>query len=209
MSASEMACTYASLILHDDGIAVTGEKIAALLKAANVSVESYWPSLFAKLCEKKNIDDLILNVGSGGVAAPVAAAAPGAAAAPAAAAVEEKKEELNVESEDDLRAIFSETTTMLTSIFTAFDVVCAGYFGHKIGLSWAPRKEEIEKPQGFVVSDQDCKVPWMSLMEDAKKGKEETSSPPPSQVDKPRQQRRPRFAPEYDGVHCFETIIPC
>jgi len=69
------------------------EKIFALLKAANVSVESYWPSLFAKLAQNKNIEDLILNAGSGGGAA-VAVAAPaagGAGAAAAAPAAEEKK----------------------------------------------------------------------------------------------------------------------
>ena len=57
------------------------------MKSANVEMESYWPSLFAKLAEKRNIDDLILNcVGSGASAAAVAApAAAAAAAAPAAA----------------------------------------------------------------------------------------------------------------------------
>nr|GMC58166.1 60S acidic ribosomal protein P1-like [Ipomoea batatas]GMC62882.1 60S acidic ribosomal protein P1-like [Ipomoea batatas]GMC64687.1 60S acidic ribosomal protein P1-like [Ipomoea batatas]GMC66891.1 60S acidic ribosomal protein P1-like [Ipomoea batatas]GMC67014.1 60S acidic ribosomal protein P1-like [Ipomoea batatas] len=61
MSVGELACTYAALILYDDGIPATAEKIATLVKAANVSVESYWPSLFAKLCEKRNIEDLIMN----------------------------------------------------------------------------------------------------------------------------------------------------
>ncbi|KAK6135158.1 hypothetical protein DH2020_031106 [Rehmannia glutinosa] len=83
MSVGELACTYASLILHDDGIAVTAEKIATLVKAANLTVESYWPSLFAKLCEKRNIEDLVMNVGSGGGAAvAVAAPAGGASGAP-------------------------------------------------------------------------------------------------------------------------------
>lgn len=63
-----------------------------MLKAANLSVESYWPSLFAKLCEKRNVEDLIMNVGAGGgggaVAAPTGGAGGAAAAAPAA---EEKK----------------------------------------------------------------------------------------------------------------------
>ncbi|GKV25496.1 hypothetical protein SLEP1_g34931 [Rubroshorea leprosula] len=107
MSAGEIACTYATLILHDDGIPVTAEKIITLLKAANVSVESYWPSLFAKLAEKRNIDDLILNVGAGGgVAASAALSAPAgganAAAATATPAAEEKKEELNEESDEDM-----------------------------------------------------------------------------------------------------------
>ncbi|KAG8381598.1 hypothetical protein BUALT_Bualt06G0138100 [Buddleja alternifolia] len=102
MSIGELACTYAALILHDDGIPITAEKIATVVKAANLTVESYWPSLFAKLCEKRNVEDLVMNVGSGGGAA-VAVAAPaggasGGAAAAAAPAAEEKKE---VEEESD------------------------------------------------------------------------------------------------------------
>ena len=58
-------------------------------------MESYWPSLFAKLAEKRSIDDLILNAGSGGAAAPVTVSTPvggaGGAVAVAAPAVEEKK----------------------------------------------------------------------------------------------------------------------
>ncbi|OAY62080.1 60S acidic ribosomal protein P1 [Manihot esculenta] len=106
MSIGEVACTYAALILHDDGIPITAEKIAQIVKAANVTVESYWPSLFAKLLEKINPEDLIMNVGSGGGAAPVAAAAPaaggGAAAAAAPPPEEKKKEEPEEESDDDM-----------------------------------------------------------------------------------------------------------
>ncbi|KAK4431265.1 60S acidic ribosomal protein P1 [Sesamum alatum] len=107
MSFGELACTYAALILHDDGIPITAEKIATVVKAANVTVESYWPSLFAKLCEKRNIDDLVMNVGSGGGGAAVAVAAPaggasGGAASAAAPAAEEKKEEPKEESDDDM-----------------------------------------------------------------------------------------------------------
>ncbi|GFP84170.1 60S acidic ribosomal protein p1 [Phtheirospermum japonicum] len=89
MSVGELACTYAALVLHDDGIAVTVEKITTLVQAANLTVESYWPSLFAKLCEKKNIEDLVMNVGSGG-------------GTTAALAAEEKKEEAREESDDDM-----------------------------------------------------------------------------------------------------------
>ncbi|WKA06523.1 hypothetical protein VitviT2T_024419 [Vitis vinifera] len=99
MSISEIACTYAALILHDDEISVTLEKINTLVKAAKVEVESYWMALFAKLVEKRNesipnISTLIANVGSGGGGAPVSTAA--------APVVEEKKEEPKEESDDDM-----------------------------------------------------------------------------------------------------------
>ncbi|XP_073021567.1 large ribosomal subunit protein P1-like isoform X2 [Primulina eburnea] len=106
MSVAELACSYAALILHDDGIAVTAEKIAALVKAGGLTVESYWPSLFAKLCEKRNIEDLVMNVGSGGGSAAVAVSAPAggtaAGSTAAAAPVAEEKKEPKEESDDDM-----------------------------------------------------------------------------------------------------------
>lgn len=105
MSTSELACVYAALILHDDGLEITvrlgrclggaggagdamhasmpfsapapqlnpacspacvqPENITTLTKAAGIEVEPYWPGLFAKLVEKKSIDDFIVNVGAG------------------------------------------------------------------------------------------------------------------------------------------------
>jgi len=79
---AELACTYAALILHDEKIAVTSDKISTLLKTAGVNVPPFWPGLFARVLEKRNIDDLILSAGGSGAPA----------AAPAAKA-EDKKEE--------------------------------------------------------------------------------------------------------------------
>ncbi|XP_072397883.1 large ribosomal subunit protein P1 [Diabrotica undecimpunctata] len=104
-TSAELACVYSALILADDDIAVTGEKIQTILKAANVEVEPYWPGLFAKALEGINIKDLITNIGSGvGGAAPAggASAAAPAAAAAAAPAKEEKKESEPEESDDDM-----------------------------------------------------------------------------------------------------------
>ncbi|XP_074028377.1 large ribosomal subunit protein P1-like [Leptinotarsa decemlineata] len=64
-SNAELACVYSALILVDDDIAVTGEKIQIILKAAIVDVEPYWPSLFAKALEGINVRELITNIGSG------------------------------------------------------------------------------------------------------------------------------------------------
>ncbi len=105
MSISELACTYACLALFDDGIPITAEKIATMVKAAGVDVEGYWPSLFAKLAEKRNVEDLITNVGAGGGGAIAVSAPTGGAAAGGAAAApppEEKKEEPKEESDDDM-----------------------------------------------------------------------------------------------------------
>merc|ERR1712215_309355 len=97
MANSELACVYAALILADDDVAITGEKIQTILKAAGVDVEPYWPGLFAKALESCNVKDLITNVGSGVGAAP---AAGGAAAAEEKK--EEKEEEPEEESDDDM-----------------------------------------------------------------------------------------------------------
>ncbi|XP_065063050.1 large ribosomal subunit protein P1-like [Rhopilema esculentum] len=100
---SELACVYSALILHDDDVPITAEKIQKLIKAAKVNVEPFWPGLFAKALEGRNIGDLICNVGS----APAAGGAPAAAAGGAAAdskeeKKEEKKEESEEESDDDM-----------------------------------------------------------------------------------------------------------
>nr|VZH95580.1 unnamed protein product [Spirometra erinaceieuropaei] len=81
-SKSELACVYAALILADDDVDVTADKINAILKAANVKfVEPYMPGLFAGALAGRNVKEMIASM-----AAPGAAAAAPAAAAPAAAA---------------------------------------------------------------------------------------------------------------------------
>ncbi|EAT38255.1 AAEL009830-PA [Aedes aegypti] len=85
------SCAYSALILIDDDVAVTDEKISTILKAANVDIEPYWLGLFVKALEDINVKDLITNIGSG--------VETGGGAAPAAI---EKKEEEPEESDDDM-----------------------------------------------------------------------------------------------------------
>ena len=76
------------------------DKLQTLISAAKVQeVEPIWTTLFAKALEGKDVKDLLLNVGSGGGAAPAAGGAAPAAGAADAPAAEEKKEEGKFEHE--------------------------------------------------------------------------------------------------------------
>lgn len=107
MSHSELAVSYAALILADDDVDITPDKLLTLIKTANVEeVEPIWTTLFAKALEGKNVKDMLLNVGSGGgaAAAPAGAASGGGPAADAPAEEEKKaeKEEEKEESDEDM-----------------------------------------------------------------------------------------------------------
>merc|ERR1712093_728900 len=65
MSAGELGCTYAAMILHDDGLPITEDGLKKLLDAAKVQYDSYWPSLFAKYLDG-NMDELLTSPGGGG-----------------------------------------------------------------------------------------------------------------------------------------------
>ena len=103
MSNAELASSYAALILADEGLEITADKLQSLISAAKVpEIEPIWTTLFAKALEGKDVKDLLLNVGSGGGAAPAAGGAAPAAGAADAPAAEEKKEEEKEESDDDM-----------------------------------------------------------------------------------------------------------
>merc|ERR1712187_330719 len=94
--ASELAVTYAALILQDEGMDITADNLSTLVKAAGVSVEPFWPGLFEKALASVNVAELITNIGSG------VGAAPGGAAADEAPKEEAKKEESEEESDSDM-----------------------------------------------------------------------------------------------------------
>ena len=72
MSKSQLAASYAALLLQDGDIEITSDKIAEVLKAANVTgVESYWGSLMCKVFAEKNVDTLLIEGGAGAAAAAI------------------------------------------------------------------------------------------------------------------------------------------
>jgi large subunit ribosomal protein LP1 len=104
-----------ALILSDDDVAVTPEKIYTILKAAGVVVEPYSHSLFAKAC---SLAICFTKVCSGVDAAPAAAAAApaaGAAAASPAAKAEKKKKEPDEEEFDEV--LFGQIDWTASNIF--------------------------------------------------------------------------------------------
>eukprot|EP00761_Pharyngomonas_kirbyi_P011115 gb/GECH01011139.1/.p1 GENE.gb/GECH01011139.1/~~gb/GECH01011139.1/.p1 ORF type:complete len:103 (+),score=32.70 gb/GECH01011139.1/:1-309(+) len=94
-STEELACVYAALILHDEGIEPTQDKLDAVIKASGVEIPPYWTKIFAKFLANQSVSDLIANVGSAPAAAP-------AAAAGGAEEKQEEEEESEEESEEDL-----------------------------------------------------------------------------------------------------------
>ena len=90
---AELACVYAALILNDEGIEITGDKLNKLVQAAGVQIESYWVDLFADFFATHDVTEMIKGVNLGGAAAPAAAAAGGEAAKEEAPKEEEKEEE--------------------------------------------------------------------------------------------------------------------
>ncbi|XP_012302216.2 large ribosomal subunit protein P1-like isoform X1 [Aotus nancymaae] len=97
-SISELTCSYSTLMLHGNEVTITEDKINALIKAADINVESFWPGLFAKALANVNIGSLIYKVGAGGPA-PAADATP---AAPAEEKKVESKKEESGEYDDDM-----------------------------------------------------------------------------------------------------------
>eukprot|EP00697_Spironema_sp_BW2_P010259 gnl/Spiro4/25412_TR12674_c0_g2_i1.p1 gnl/Spiro4/25412_TR12674_c0_g2~~gnl/Spiro4/25412_TR12674_c0_g2_i1.p1 ORF type:complete len:110 (+),score=24.00 gnl/Spiro4/25412_TR12674_c0_g2_i1:130-459(+) len=97
---SELAVTYAALILADDNVAITADKLSKLVEAAGVTVQPFWPALFARVLAGKKVDDILLS-GGGGAAPAAAPVATSAAPAKEAPKEEKKKKEEPKEEEDE------------------------------------------------------------------------------------------------------------
>ena len=87
----ELACVYAGLLLWDDGIEITSDKLSKVLATAGVTVEPYYPEFFGKYLASTNIGALVGNLGG----------EPAAAAAVVAAPVEEKQDDKKGGKKDD------------------------------------------------------------------------------------------------------------
>ncbi|KAM3319700.1 hypothetical protein P3S67_006900 [Capsicum chacoense] len=93
---------------------------------------------------------------------------------------------------------------MMMSIFGPFDALSAEIFGQKVNHSWVPPTSDKKQQEGVgpIISERKMAAassPSISSTGGLNKAGEVTV---PS---RPQQQR---FAPELDGVNCFESIFP-
>ena len=55
----ELCCVYAGLLLFDDGMEITADKIEKIIKASGNEVDGYYPEFFAKYLAKADIKSML------------------------------------------------------------------------------------------------------------------------------------------------------
>jgi large subunit ribosomal protein LP1 len=72
----ELSCVYAALLLHDDNVEITADKLSKVISASGNTVESYYPEFFEKYFKSVNLKTLLENVSSAPVGGATATTAP-------------------------------------------------------------------------------------------------------------------------------------
>merc|ERR1712050_625879 len=91
-----MCCTFAALLLHDEGVEVNAANLKKVVDASGNKVAAYWQMLFANALVGQNMGDFCA-VSGGSAPAPATTTT----AAPAEKKEEAKKEEEKVEEEEE------------------------------------------------------------------------------------------------------------
>jgi large subunit ribosomal protein LP1 len=95
----ELCCVYAGLLLFDDKIEITADKLNKVIAASGNTVEAYYPEFFAKYLSSVDLNAILSSVGAGPSAA-ATTAAPAEAKDTKKAEPAKKKEEPKVEEEE-------------------------------------------------------------------------------------------------------------
>ena len=66
----ELCCVYAGLLLFDEGMEITADKIQKIIKASGNEVDDYYPEFFAKYLAKADIKSMLTVTPAAGGAAP-------------------------------------------------------------------------------------------------------------------------------------------
>ncbi|KAJ8774711.1 hypothetical protein K2173_017157 [Erythroxylum novogranatense] len=90
----------------------------------------------------------------------------------------------------------------MMSLFSSFDALCAEFtYGKKLSLSLDSGSTTASIPSKDAAAVVDS-----SIRKSSPSDRNNKPSPCPSQSK--RSSMKPRFAPELDGVNCFESIVP-
>ena len=65
----ELCCVYAGLLLFDDGMEITADKIEKIIKASGNEVDGYYPEFFAKYLSKTDIKSMLTVTPAAGAGA--------------------------------------------------------------------------------------------------------------------------------------------
>jgi len=68
----ELCCVYAGLLLFDDGMEITADKIEKIIKASGNEVDGYYPEFFAKYLSKTDIKSMLTVTPAAGAGAAAA-----------------------------------------------------------------------------------------------------------------------------------------
>ncbi|KAJ4385648.1 hypothetical protein N0V93_010077 [Gnomoniopsis smithogilvyi] len=58
----EKAVSYAALILADEAVAVTSDRLQTLLKAASVEIDPIWSTIFSKALKDKDLKQILTSI---------------------------------------------------------------------------------------------------------------------------------------------------
>lgn len=95
----------------------------------------------------------------------------------------------------------------MMSLFSSFDALCGEIYGYKFKFS-APPKVDSSSASSSVVQTVKNNGENNSKSITQNQNSNSNSCSAPAHVRQEQKKRMPRFAPEFDGVNCFETIIP-
>lgn len=98
----ELFCAYAAMILKDSELEITEENLNTLIKASGGKIDSFFPALFAKMCQGKDLGDFLKFGGCGGGGGGPAPAAGGGGGGGGGAAAPEKKAAVEEEEEEEM-----------------------------------------------------------------------------------------------------------
>jgi large subunit ribosomal protein LP1 len=98
----ELCCVYASLLLADENLEITADKINKIVAVSGNQVDGYYPDFFERFFKNTNLNTLLTSIGSAGVpAAGAAAASAPAKEDKAKAGKDDKKAPAKVEKKEE------------------------------------------------------------------------------------------------------------